>query len=216
MDLTSRCAFRCLLLLATSFVFGFPGQSSRDKIIFRNGEVLNCSLRTETLVFGTNYGELPFPVRFIKKIEHLAETDKLESTNNEFITGHLMNESLAVDLGGGTLLDIRKERIDKIIVASSAPPRKAYETYFQMQNGDTFYGRINNSSFDLTTNYGTVGIPFSTILRIEEMDGQTRVHLSNGNIMQGFIATNFLLVTMNYGFDVKIPKNSIKVVTVIR
>jgi sRNA-binding regulator protein Hfq len=73
---------------------------------------------------------------------------------------------------------------------------------------------VTNPSFALTATYGAVDIPFENIVRIEELDGQTRVHLVNGNVMQGFIATNFLFVTMNYGFDVKIPKNSIKSVIV--
>ena len=189
-------------------------QSSRDRILFLNGEVLNGRLANPFLTFSTNYGEIRIAPRFIRRIQRGGDTERLETFNNEIITGHLMDDGLTFDLGGGAVMDIRKERIDKIIIGEREPAPKAYRSYFQMQNGDTIYGQVTNPSFALTTSYGAIEIPFPTIVRIEEDAGQTRVHLANGNTMQGFIATNFLYVTMNYGFDVKIPKNSIKAVIV--
>jgi hypothetical protein len=191
-------------------------QGNRDRILFLDGEVLNGRLMNDVLKFSTNYGDINIPPRYVRRIQRLGDTERLETLNNETMTGHLMDEALRFDVGGGTTLDVRKERVDKLVLAQRESAPRTYQSYFQMQNGDVFYGKVTNPSFALTTNYGVVNIPFANIVRIEEASGQTRVHLADGNVMQGFIATNFLFVTMNYGFDVRIPKNSIRAVVVHR
>jgi hypothetical protein len=195
-----------------------------DKIFLEDGQVLAGQLANPSILFQTAYGTIEIPNSAVRKIERKKESGEndvfkelLTTVNEERISGFFANEYVELSVGGGPDLHIRKELIRSVVYGPRTKTQLLARDYFVMKNNDVFYGTVLDSSFQLTTSYGAYNTAFANIMKIEEVaGGQTRLYLSDGNTVQGFIATDYIRVRTNYGFEMRIPKSSLKVIQLRR
>jgi hypothetical protein len=205
--------FIAILALLFCIQFIYAGAQVRDKIFLSDGQILTGSLANSSFQFNTIYGNITVPNQAASKIERVSGAiELLETVNNEKISGYIANEYLELQISGGPKINVRKELINKIIFAPRDSMRATMNDYFVMKNGDVFYGKVLDTSFQFTTSYGTINTAFSNLLKLEDNNGQTIMNLADGNSLMGYISTNYINITTNYGFQMRIPKSSIKIV----
>ena len=215
---------RFLAALAALSCLGLDAMAQSDKIFLEDGQVLAGQLANPSIMFQTAYGTVQVPNTAVRKIERRKQagadeiyTELLTTVNEERISGFLANEYIELSVSGGPNLQVRKELVRSVVYGQRSKPDILAKDYFVMKNNDVFYGTVLDSSFQLTTSYGAYNTSFANILKIEEVPGgQTRLFLSDGNTVQGFIATDFIRVRTNYGFEFRIPKSSLKVIQLRR
>jgi hypothetical protein len=192
---------------------GTAHAQQRDKIFLKDGQILTGTLVNPDFQFNTMYGNVKVPNWAAQKIERINETiDVLHTVNSEVITGYLGNDFLRLQIANGPVVEARKELIQRIVFAPRGTQRLQMKDYFTMKNGDVFYGVVLDASFQFTTSYGVVNTAFASLLKLEDVNGQTRMYLSDGNTMMGYLASDFINIRTNYGFDMKLPRSSIRLV----
>ncbi|MFW6129478.1 MAG: hypothetical protein ACOC6P_04455 [Candidatus Aminicenantaceae bacterium] len=170
----------CLVVFILVFSVSLANSAIKDKIFLKDGQILTGSLINPKFKFNTIYGNVEVPNAAARKIERQEENiEVLETVNDEIITGYIANEYLELKISGGPKINVRKELINKIIFS----PREEMETkkddYFMMKNGDVFYGEVLDYSFEFSTSYGTVNTAFSSLLKLEDVEGQTKMYLAD-------------------------------------
>ncbi len=202
-----------LMLFAVLGATTILDAQQKDKIFMKDGQILTGTLVDPDFLFDTIYGKVRVPNAAVQKIERQGEkTEVLNTVNNEVITGFIANENLRLQISNGPVLEVRKELVSKIVFAPRETRRLQMKDYFMMKNGDVFYGSVSDESFRFTTSYGTMDTSFASLLKLEDVDGQTRMYLSDGNTVMGYIDTNYINIRSNYGFSMRLPKSSIKLV----
>jgi hypothetical protein len=199
----------CLIVAAPRTA---PAQQ-KDKLFLKDGQILTGTLVNPDFQFNTIYGNVHIPNGAAQKLERRDEmVEILHTVNDEIITGYLGNEFLRLQIANGPVIEARKELIQRIVFAPRDSMRLQMKDYFTMKNGDVFYGTVLDKSFQFTTSYGVVSTAFASLLKLEDVNGQTRLYLSDGNTMMGYLASEYLNVRTNYGFDLKVPRSSIRLV----
>lgn len=201
------------LMAAGLFQCSFLAAQQKDKIFLKDEQILTGTLVNPDFLFNTIYGNVRVPNAAAQKIERKGEnTEVLYTVNSETVTGYIANEFLQLQITNGPSVNVRKELIQAIVFAPRETMRLQMKDYFMMKNGDVFYGSVLDSSFRFTTSYGTLDTSFANLLKLEDVDGQTRMHLSDGNTVMGYIDTNYINIRSNYGFSMRLPKSSIKLI----
>jgi len=184
----------------------------QDKFYLGDGQVLTGKLDNPFILFDTTYGQFKIPnsaCRFIDVGDQNLATFK--SINQETITGLIRND-LYVEQPDRVRVRISKESILKVVCMDRGEADGHNATYFKMLDGDSFYGTILDQSFLFATNYAELDTKFADVVKIEVVRGQTQILLSNGNLVKGYIASPFIMVKSLYGFDMKIPNTSIRLI----
>jgi hypothetical protein len=213
MSSTVTCGRAAILIACLLAAPSAAHAQQKDKVFLKDGQILTGTLVNPDFQFNTIYGNIRIPNGAAQKLERRDEMiEVLHSVNNEIITGYLGNEFLRLQIANGPVIEARKELIQRIIFAPRDSLRLQMKDYFTMKNGDVFYGTVLDKNFQFTTSYGVVNTAFASLLKLEDVNGQTRMYLSDGNTMMGYLASEYLNVRSNYGFDLRIPRSSIRLV----
>lgn len=208
-------------LLATLLVLGasvcvFAQASPTDKIILSDGQILSGTLGNPSFRFSTAYGEILIPNSACRSLERKdSKLEILTTANGETITGYLV-DSPEIQLSGGPRVPVAKELIERLVFAARPHTSTATLDYFQMKNGDSFYGSVLERGFKFTTSYGVLDTSFASLLKLEDKNGQTLMSLSDGSTVMGYLSTPSFSVRTAYDFTLKIPRSSIRVVQMRR
>lgn len=204
--------------LLTSSPVGLLAQGGpSDKILLRDGQVLSGALVNPDFKFSTIYGNVTVPNSACQSLER--KDDKIEvlsTVNKETITGYLDQPVVEIQLAGGPRVPVAKDLISRLVFGSRERSATTSLDYFQMKNGDSFYGKVLDRGFSFTTSYGALDTSFASLLKLEDQNGQTVMYLSDGSTVMGYIASASFRVETNYGFVLSIPKSSIKLVQMRR
>jgi hypothetical protein len=194
------------------------GQSSpTDKIFLKDGQVLSGRLVADSFHFNTIYGNVSIPNSACFSLERKDErVEILVTINRERITGYLADPSVTIELSGGSRVPVAKELVQRLVFTERRNTVSNGRDYFQMKNGDNFYGTVLDESLQFTTSYGTLDTRWASLLKLEDSNGQTTMDLSDGSSVKGYLASPSIRVTTNYGFSLAIPKSAIKVVQLQR
>lgn len=208
--ITSFCCAAAVALVGAQAY----AQAPRDRASLRDGQTLVGTVANVSFKFSTPYGDILIPTLSAKSLVHQdSGLDVLSTVNDERISGYLA-ESLSLQLGGGPPIELRKELFARVTFASRPSVATRDLDYFSMKNGDLFYGEILDKSFQFTTSYGTLTTEFATLLKLEDSDGQTRMYLSDGNVVQGYLSTSVINIKTVHGFAMKVPRSSVRMIQV--
>lgn len=198
----------CFLLLISSIAL----PQVADKVVLADGQVLNGEVLNETIRFNTIYGNIDVPKSAIARFERLSDSlEKIFTANGERISGFLVSE-IRFQIGDVTNLALSKDIIERIVLAEPQQIETVSFDYFQMKNGDQFYGEVVDKSFEFRTSYGTMDTAYTSVVRLEDVQGQTRMQLGDGSSVVGYLNTPKINVTSMYGYSYRIPKSNFKVI----
>jgi hypothetical protein len=184
----------------------------QDKFYLRGGQVYTGKLENAFILFDTTYGQVKIPNSACRSIDGRNQNlATFHSVNEESIAGLIRND-LDVEQPDRLRITIKKESILKVVCMDRGKIDVQRSNYFQMFNGDRFYGTLVDESFLFTTSYGELDTKFSNVLKIEVVRGQTQMSLANGDMVKGYISSPFIMVRSLYGFNIKIPNTSIKLI----
>jgi hypothetical protein len=184
----------------------------QDKIFLIDGSVYAGKLENSHIVFDTAYGQFEIPNAACRSIEgKQKDLVKFNSLHQEIITG-LLRQDLDVEQPDKVRVKISRMSIMKIVCTGRDKKQLPKASYLEMLDGDRFYGTILNENVQFTTSYSDLDTRFADIVKIELVRGQTQMLLANGDLLKGYISTPFIKVRSLYGFDMKVPNTSIKLI----
>lgn len=204
--------WRFLLALLGLHWAGLAAAQPVDKIFLKDGQVLSGRLVSPSFRFATIYGEVEVPNSACLQLSREGERiDRLKTVNDEVITGYLV-EPPKLQISGGPTVSVRPELVIRVTFSPRGKVNDSEADYFMMKNGDSFKGKVQEKSFTFTTSYGTLDTAFSSLMKLEDVNGQTRMYLADGNEVLGYISSDAFTVRTVHGFTLRIPKSSIKLV----
>jgi len=172
---------------------------------------------TTSFKFTSVYGKIEVPIYAVQKIERKDEkTEILFTWNNEKITGFIATEMFYFQFPSGQIVGIPSAYITKYEFTKRRDTPLNHKDYLAMKNGDEFHGQVVDTRFKFATSHSPMNISVSSIIRMEDADGQTKLDLSDGATVVGKIDANFVNVMSNYGFKLKVPLSNIKSIQIFR
>jgi len=191
-----------------------------DILLLRNGDKLTGTVLNKTFGIRTSYGQLTFDTSTIAAIDLEGNTNNIESIitiNNNKVSGFLDSASFLFELQTGPKIEVRREKVFKVLLRvrqwerQAATPRKTVV----LKNGDVLTGELKHEQITISTTYAQVPVKLADVDRIVLISGNaplTKIHMRNGDLLQGVLDTEDIEIAPDLGDPVKIYQDRIDVI----
>jgi len=180
-----------------------------------NGDTFVCDLKTEELVFITDFSEISFSAEKLREILFIAPQNELTEIRtiylNEKFTGLLVNREIEITTMGNTL-SILKDKIERITFNNVNQNILQYQMEVYLRTDDQFYGEFLVNELKVKTSYGIFTLKTEDISQINfEGAGKvtTNVRMKNGNEIKGIIQGDTLPIMLLSGQIIQIVPDKI-------
>jgi len=198
-------------------VFDMERSAENDLLILRNGDRLVGNILNDGFGIRTFYGQLNFKSQLVAGIDLEGGENNIEAiitVNNNRFSGFLENPVFSVKLDSGPLVQVRRERVAKIVFHLREDERDGLTQgrYLELKNGDYFSGAILNKMIVVAAAYGDVPVKLDSIKTITITGGSfpmVKVAQTNDTVVQGALKTEDIEVMLDVGAMVKIYQDRI-------
>ena len=176
-------------MLITIFIFAAQGHT--DTVLLHNGDRLIGTIQNSHFALQSAYGQIVIKSDFLKRIsfsENQLIDAKLQTINNDLLSGSLLNKNIEIQLQTETSQILNLKEVKLIMLDTSGPSRPLLTTIFTMNNNDRFSGKVPNPGLTIKGDLVTATYLSEELNRIEFIgDGQkeVKVLLTNGDIIHG-------------------------------
>jgi len=193
--------------------------SDTDILLLRNGDKLTGTILNEKFSIRTSYASLNFNNRILAGIDLEGGANNIErivTVNNNRFSGFIDDPVVVFKLQTGSQIEIRREKILKIIFRVRGTERKGIsQTQFViLKNGDFFSGKILNENLIISTTYANVPLDLESLETITLIGGNnplTKVAMRNGDTIQGVLETEDIQIDLDIGNTISVYKDRINV-----
>lgn len=219
-----------ILLLTVSLVANTPTMPSIeivldttrpadvDILLLRNGDKLTGTVMNEKFSIRTSYAHIEIATNYIAGINLEGGTNNIESVisvNNNRFSGFIDNPFVVFKLDNGPQLEIRREKIQKVVfrVRQNETAGMKWRQFMQLKNGDYFHGMIMNKDILISTTYAKIPLNFSnieSIAFIEDDNILTIVKMNNGDTVQGILETEDIVIELDVATSIKVYQDRIE------
>lgn len=175
-------------------------QSQADTILLHSGDRLIGTVQNKYLAVQIPYGQIVINNDFLKRVSlpNSQEREvKLQTINNDLFSGIILNDDIQIELQTGAIETLEIRTVKLITLDTSGPSYPITTTIFTTQNNDRFSGKLLNLGLRLQADFTTATFAPEDINRIEftgDADKEIRVLMSNGEIFEGKLKVNDLLI----------------------
>lgn len=179
-------------IILTFFIIIISANCSADIIVNIQGDRFACNILDKEFRLQTSYAVLNIQKTFLKTITYKEEDGLylIQSVNNDFFKGFLLNGNIAVDRLYDNKFNIGKMKIRQILFSIVSGTKEKKTALFFMKNNDKFSGRLLHDSFEVRTKHGNLDIPLDSVNRIVFSvpgDNPAGLTLKNGSLIKGEI-----------------------------
>ena len=193
--------------------------SDTDILLLRNGDKLTGTILNGKFSIRTSYASLNFNNRILAGIDLEGGANNIErivTVNNNRFSGFIDDPVVVFKLQTGSQIEIRREKILKIIFCVRGTERKGIsQTQFViLKNGDFFSGKILNENLIISTTYANVPLDLESLETITLIGGNnplTKVAMRNGDTIQGVLETEDIQIDLDIGNMISVYKDRINV-----
>ena len=175
-------------------------QSQADTVLLHSGDRLIGTVQNKYLAVQIPYGQIVINNDFLKRVSlpNSQEREvKLQTINNDLFSGIILNDDIQIELQTGAIETLKIRTVKLITLDTSGPSYPITTTIFTTQNNDRFSGKLLNLGLRLQADFTTATFAPEDINRIEftgDADKEIRVLMSNGEIFEGKLKVNDLLI----------------------
>lgn len=175
-------------------------QSQADTVLLHSGDRLIGTVQNKYLAVQIPYGQIVINNDFLKRVSlpNSQEREvKLQTINNDLFSGIILNNDIQIELQTGAIETLKIRTVKLITLDTSGPSYPITTTIFTTQNNDRFSGKLLNLGLRLQADFTTATFAPEDINRIEftgDADKEIRVLMSNGEIFEGKLKVNDLLI----------------------
>ena len=175
-------------------------QSQADTVLLHSGDRLIGTVQNKYLAVQIPYGQIVINNDFLKRVSlpNSQEREvKLQTINNDLFSGIILNDDIQIELQTGAIETLEIRTVKLITLDTSGPSYPITTTIFTTQNNDRFSGKLLNLGLRLQADFTTATFAPEDINRIEftgDADKEIRVLMSNGEIFEGKLKVNDLLI----------------------
>ena len=167
------------------------GAGYTDTVLFRNGDRLTGDIKNDHFAVRGAYSQIVVSKSFCKNIKidpNHSVNSSLQTVNNDFFSGTILNREIQINLDNDSLETIAIDDLDSLLFDISGPSHPVMTTIFTMTNGDRFSGNILNPKVKIRAENMSLAYEAEEINRIDFSaagTGQDKLLLVNGDIVQG-------------------------------
>jgi len=178
-------------------------QSQADTVLLHSGDRLIGTVQNKYLAVQIPYGQIVINNDFLKRVSLPNSQErkvKLQTINNDLFSGIILNDDIQIELQTGAIETLKIRTVKLITLDTSGPSYPITTTIFTTQNNDRFSGKLLNLGLRLQADFTTATFAPEDINRIEftgDADKEIRVLMSNGEIFEGKLKVNDLLIAPN-------------------
>jgi len=175
-------------------------QSQADTVLLHSGDRLIGTVQNKYLAVQIPYGQIVINNDFLKRVSlpNSQEREvKLQTINNDLFSGIILNDDIQIELQTGAIETLEIRTVKLITLDTSGPSYPITTTIFTTRNNDRFSGKLLNLGLRLQADFTTATFAPEDINRIEftgDADKEIRVLMSNGEIFEGKLKVNDLLI----------------------
>ena len=175
-------------------------QSQADTVLLHSGDRLIGTVQNKYLAVQIPYGQIVINNDFLKRVSLPNSQErkvKLQTINNDLFSGIILNDDIQIELQTGAIETLEIRTVKLITLDTSGPSYPITTTIFTTQNNDRFSGKLLNLGLRLQADFTTATFAPEDINRIEftgDADNEIRVLMSNGEIFEGKLKVNDLLI----------------------
>jgi outer membrane protein OmpA-like peptidoglycan-associated protein len=204
--------FSILILI----IFVLAAQGLGDTVLLHNGDRLIGAVNNRYFALQSPYGQLIIRNDFLKRLS-LPDSRwldaKLQTINNDLFSGTILNKDIQFQppTGDSEILDIRDVRL--IVLDTGDPSYPIITTIFTTQSNDRFSGKLTYSELRLEADFATTTYQVQDLNRIEfsgDEKTEVRVLLTNGDIIEGVLQRDDILIEPDSLSRLIIPKSGLR------
>ena len=175
-------------------------QSHADTVLLHNGDRLIGTVQNKYLALQIPYGQIVINNDFLKRVSlpNSQQRDvKVQTINNDLFSGTILNDDIRIELQTGAIETLDIKMVKLVMLDTSGPSYPISTTIFTTRNNDRFSGKLLNLGIRIKADFTTATFAPEDINRIEFTGNATkdvRVLLSNGDIVEGMLKVNDLLI----------------------
>jgi len=184
-----QCVKVLSILVITIFVYSAPVHA--DTVLLRNGDRLIGDVQNSHFALQSAYGQIVIKSDFLKRIS-LSENQpldaKLQTINNDLLSGKLLNKDIQIQLQNETRATLNINDLKLIMLDTSGPSRPLLTAIFTMNNNDRFSGKLFDPGLMIKADFMTATYRPEELNRIEfiaDSQKEIKVLLTNGDIIEG-------------------------------
>jgi len=134
--------------------------------------------------------------------------------NNNRFSGFIDDAFVSFKLTGGPQLEIRREKVLKIVFRQRAQETTGmkWRQSMVLKNGDYFHGQILTQNIIISTTYAKIPLDFATtesITLIGDSNPLTIVKMTNGDSVQGILETEDIQIELDVGSVIEVYQDRI-------
>ena len=175
-------------------------QSHADTLLLHNGDRLIGTVQNKYLALQIPYGQIVINNDFLKRVslpDSQQRDVKVQTINNDLFSGTILNDDIRIELQTGDVETLDIKMVKLVMLDTSGPSYPISTTIFTTRNNDRFSGKLLNLGIRIKADFTTATFAPEDINRIEFTGNATkdvRVLLSNGDIVEGMLKVNDLLI----------------------
>jgi len=188
-----------------------------DILLLRNGDKLTGTVMNESFSIRTSYAHIVIESKYIAGINLEGGANNIESiitVNNNRFSGFIDDAFVSFKLTGGPQLEIRREKVLKIVFRQRAQETTGmkWRQSMVLKNGDYFHGQILTQNIIISTTYAKIPLDFATtesITLIGDSNPLTIVKMTNGDSVQGILETEDIQIELDVGSVIEVYQDRI-------
>jgi len=188
-----------------------------DILLLRNGDKLTGTVMNESFSIRTSYAHIVIESKYIAGINLEGGANNIESiitVNNNRFSGFIDDAFISFKLTGGPQLEIRREKVLKIVFRQRAQETTGmkWRQSMVLKNGDYFHGQILTKDITISTTYAKIPLDFATtesITLIGDANPLTTVKMTNGDTVQGILETEDIEIELDVGSVIEVYQDRI-------
>ena len=188
-----------------------------DILLLRNGDKLTGTVMNESFSIRTSYAHIVIESKYIAGINLEGGANNIESiitVNNNRFSGFIDDAFVSFKLTGGPQLEIRREKVLKIVFRQRAQETTGmkWRQSMVLKNGDYFHGQKLTQNIIISTTYAKIPLDFATtesITLIGDSNPLTIVKMTNGDSVQGILETEDIQIELDVGSVIEVYQDRI-------
>jgi len=184
-----QCVKVLSIVVITIFVYAAPVHA--DTVLLKNGDRLIGDVQNSHFALQSAYGKIVIQSDFLKRIslsQNQPQDSKLQTINNDFLSGKLLNKDIQIHLQNETRATLNTNDLKLIMLDTSGPSRPLLTAIFTMNNNDRFSGKLIDPGLMIKADFMTATYRPEELNRIEFIghdQKEVKVLLTNGDIIEG-------------------------------
>ncbi len=182
-----------------------------DRIALSNGETITGTLLNSRVQLASAFGPLDFETSMLSGIVFGAAGDKLDycvSVNCDRLSGFLQDRVFRFRVEQGEEINVRRERISKIILRTRPNASAGGGSFCALENGDFFTARVLTDPLPILVGASNLTVLLKDVQTfVKAGDERVKLILKSQQTISGQLAIEDISVRLPIGVELKIYRD---------